>query len=378
LRLVLSRIAAWRTLCAGNVSRATLGMVDQSVGQVVNESARPRLSLCRWLNSSGRSAGGGKAVSVRKPKIVVIDDSEIVLEVTKSALEGAGYEVVTHDRPAGCVALILHEKPDLVLMDVNMPGLGGDTIVSVLAKAQPTGDTVVLLHSSLSAEVLRNKASAAGAHGFLQKSGDLFALVREVSRWLKRYNAAGSVSSGNMRAALALSADDSRSSGMRPAAAVVIAPSPGSDSSIELGRRTSGTLRVDAPTVLLVDDDMTVLSGYRRSLQTEDMSVEFALSGAQALRRLLSDNAPDVVICDMLLPDVSGMEVYRRAIAAEPSYRQRFAVATGASTMTQVSEFLAGFNGPVLHKPVKPAELTAAVRSCMSASRSMLRSGSRS
>ena len=51
----------------------------------------------------------------RKPKIVVIDDSEIVLEVTRGALEGAGYDVVTHDRPAGCVALIMHEKPELVL-----------------------------------------------------------------------------------------------------------------------------------------------------------------------------------------------------------------------------------------------------------------------
>lgn len=318
-------------------------------------------------------------MSVRKPKIVVIDDSEIVLEVTKGALEGAGYEVVTHDRPAGCVALILHEKPELVLMDVNMPGLGGDTIVSVLAKAQPTGDTVVLLHSSLSAEVLRTKSAAAGAHGFIQKSGDLFGLVREVSRWLKRYNPAGSLSSGNMRAAASFSNDEPRGSGTRPAAtAVVVSAPPSSDSAFEIGRRTSATLRVDAPTVLLVDDDMSVLSGYRRNLQNEDLSVEFALSGAQALRRMLSDSPPDVVICDMLLPDVSGMDVYRRAIASEPSYRQRFAVATGASTMPKVAEFLSTFSGPILNKPVPPPQLTAAVRTCLSGARSQLRSGSRS
>jgi CheY-like chemotaxis protein len=315
-------------------------------------------------------------VSVRKPKIVVIDDSEIVLEVTKGALEGAGYEVVTHDRPAGCVALILHEKPELVLMDVNMPGLGGDTIVSVLAKAQPTGDTVVLLHSSLSAEVLRTKAAAAGAHGFLQKSGDPFGLVREVSRWLKRYSPAGSSSSGNMRAAASLSNDDSRASGTRPA--VVGAAPPSSDSALEIARRASATVRVDAQTVLLVDDDMAVLSGYRRNLQNEDLSVEFALSGAQALRRMLSDKPPDVVICDMLLPDVSGMDVYRRAIASEPSYQQRFAVATGASNMPKVAEFLNTFSGPILNKPVAPAQLTAAVRACLSGARSRLRSGSRS
>jgi CheY-like chemotaxis protein len=320
-------------------------------------------------------------VSVRKPKIVVIDDSEIVLEVTQSALEGAGYDVVTHDRPAGCVALILHEKPDLVLMDVNMPGLGGDTIVGVLARAQPTGETVVLLHSSLSAEVLRGKAAAAGAHGFLQKSGDLFALVREVNRWLKRHNAAGSMSSGNMRAALALSNDD-RGSGMR-AAVVIAAPGgpslpPTSDGAVAAAKRTSGMVRVDIPSVLLIDDDMTVLSGYRRQLQNEDVSVEFALSGSQALRRLLSDKPPDAVICDMLLPDVSGMEVYQRAVAAEPSYRQRFAIATGASMMPKVSAFLATFKGPVLQKPVQPAQLNAALRTCLSGVRTPARSGLKS
>lgn len=317
-------------------------------------------------------------MSVRKPKIVVIDDSEIVLEVTKGALEGAGYDVVTHDKPAGCVALILHEKPDLVLMDVNMPSLGGDTIVSVLAKAQPTGDTVVLLHSSLSADVLRAKAAAAGAHGFIQKSGDLFSLVREVSRWLKRYNPAASMSSGNMRAALALSNDDSRASGTRPAATVVVSVLPSGGGALETSRRASGISSVDAQTVLLVDDDMSVLSGYRRQLQDEEFSVEFALSGAQALRRMLSDNPPGAVICDMLLPDVSGMDVYRRAVAEEPSYRQRFAVATGASSMPKVAEFLSTFSGPILNKPIQPAKLTAAVRTCLSGARSQLRSGSRS
>jgi DNA-binding NtrC family response regulator len=185
-----------------------------------------------------------------------------------------------------------------------------------------------------------------------------------------------------MRAALALSNDEQRGSGTR-AAVVIAAPSaasvsPISDNAIAVGRRTSGTVRVDAPTVLLIDDDMTVLSGYRRHLQNEDLSVEFALSGAQGLRRLLSDNPPDAVICDMLLPDVSGMEVYERATAAQPSYRQRFAVATGASTVPKVSSFLATFSGPVLHKPVQPSQLSAAVRACLSAARAVVKSGYRS
>ncbi|HYQ18292.1 MAG TPA: response regulator [Polyangiaceae bacterium] len=308
----------------------------------------------------------------RRPKIVVIDDSEIVLAVAKSALESAGYDVVTHDRPAGCVALILHEKPDLVLMDVNMPGLGGDTIVSVLAKAAPTSDTIVLLHSSLSAEVLRTKATTAGAHGFIQKSGDLFALSREVNRWLKVRT-----SSGHMIAARPVSADERSPSGNY--SAVKAAPPPSSNSAGSASvRRPSGTLRVDAPTLLLVDDDMAVLSGFRRHLQAEDISIEFALSGGQALRRLLSDTPPDAVVCDMLLPDISGVEVFQRAVAADPSYRKRFAVATGGSSVPEVATFLAGFSGPVLKKPIEAAQLSQAVRSCLAGVRGAAKSSARS
>jgi len=311
-------------------------------------------------------------VSGRKPKIVVIDDSEIVLEVTRGALEGAGFDVVTHDRPVGCVALILHEKPDLVLMDVNMPGLSGDTIVSVLAKAAPTSDTIVLLHSSLPAEVLRMKAGSAGAHGIWQKSGDMFGLVREVNRWLKRAN-----SNGNMRAALRTPADDKYPSGSRPIARAATASSTASASD-EPERRSSGTLRIDAPTVLLVDDDMAVLSAFRRCLPADDLAIEFALSGGQALRRLLSEKPPEAVVCDLLLPDISGVEVYQRAVAAESSYRQRFAVATGAASTPAAAAFLAVFSGPVLHKPVPPAELVQAVRSCLSGARVFLKSSARS
>lgn len=308
-----------------------------------------------------------------KPKVLVIDDSEIVLEVTRGALEGAGFEVVTHDRPAGCVALILQEKPDLVLMDVNMPGLAGDTVAGVFAKAQPRAETIVLLYSSLSAEVLQGKVLAAGAHGYIQKSGDMFGLVRELNRWLKKAGGGGRMSSGQMRAAPVFSSEDGRSSGTQRAAAAIFSSAPPTSD----GYRSSGTLRVDAPKVLLVDDEMSILSGYRRQLQNEDLSIEFALSGSQALRRMLSDTPPDVVVCDLMLPEISGVEVYERALASQPSYRKRFIIASGASTLPAYAEFLAKFGGSVLKKPVSTTDLTLAVRACLSSVRPALKSGAR-
>src|SRR6478609_7211230 len=105
-----------------------------------------------------------RASSNQPATILVVDDSEIVLAVTKALLVAAGYRVLTHPGPSGCVAVILQEKPDLVLIDVNMPKLGGETIVKLFGKAQPNSETIILLFSTLSADQLEQRAQASGAH----------------------------------------------------------------------------------------------------------------------------------------------------------------------------------------------------------------------
>ncbi|HWZ92579.1 MAG TPA: response regulator [Polyangiaceae bacterium] len=330
-------------------------------------------------------------------KILVIDDSEIVLEVTRVALEAAGHRVVTHDRAAGCVALILQEKPDLVLMDVNMPHLSGDTIIGVLGKAQPTGDTVMLLHSSLAADILRVKAETVGAHGFIQKTGDLFALVREVNRWLKR---TARTSNNNLRGDLDFAPGAHSSSSKLRVAMDVGAPSSGrlraapefgaaSVNNLRAGPdlnlpnqgqprslpevslaseeepRSSGTRPVAArstvPTVLLVDRDMAVLSTFRRYLQSDQLSVEYALSGSAALRSVLSDNPPDVAVCDAFMSDLSGLDLYRRALAAALNWRQRMILTVDARNSSGLEEF----RGHLLVRPVSAEALRSAVRACL-------------
>lgn len=322
------------------------------------------------------------------PTVVVIDDSRVVLEVARTALENAGYRVLTHDRPAGCVALILQEKPDLVLMDVKMPTLQGDTIVSILGSAQPTGETVVLLHSSLSAEELDARAKQAGAHGYIRKTSNSLSFVRQVNHWLHR----GSSSSSELRAVrmeLAISAPPVSSGAPKPSN-VALSASAGPVSSV-LSRtsapasvqvnsqlpvsmpidssgplvRQSGTLCLDPPVVLLVDDDMLTLSAHRRLLQSDAFSIEFALSGAQALKRILSSAPPQVVICDVLMPSISGAELYQQAVDANPGFQDRFIFVTGAREERSVMGFLARFSGRVLFKPVQEGELCAAVRRCL-------------
>jgi CheY-like chemotaxis protein len=349
-------------------------------------------------------------------KILVVDDSEIVLEVTRAALASAGHRVITYDRAAGCVALILQEKPDLVLMDVNMPHVGGDTIVGVVGKAQPIGGPVVLLYSSLSADILRVKADAVGAHGYIQKTGDLFALVREVNRWLK-LGSSSSSSSGRMRAAVDVGQNPS--SGTVRAAPEIRTPIGGRwGGAAELGASSSSTLRVGrdlglpngaqlsdessvtadegarssgsravapavhsaepagapsstlfhgrVPTVLLVDRDMAVLSSHRRYLQADQFTVEYALSGAAALRRILSDSPPDVMVYEAFMPDLSGIDLYRRALTTALTWHERM-ILTADVQMPTPGRAFAEFKGTLLVKPVTADALRSAVRACIAA-----------
>src|SRR5690242_5014140 len=121
----------------------------------------------------------------RKQTIVVVDDCEITLASTAETLERAGYRVITRDRPAGCVAMMLQEKPDLVLLDVCMPTVSGDTLVKLFSKASPNSGTIILLYSALDEPLLKSKAKGAGAHGYITKTGDNAALLRAIRRWLR-------------------------------------------------------------------------------------------------------------------------------------------------------------------------------------------------
>lgn len=302
--------------------------------------------------------------SSRQPTIVVIDSSQRVLAITRATLENAGFRVITHARSTGCVALILQERPDLVLLDINMPFVAGDTIAKLFGKAQPNSDTIVLLHSSLSVEAMEAKVRTCGAHGFIQKSEDAYELVRQVNSWLKRGH-----SSGKMRVAARIEEEDplARPSGARRAAPTISAAPEATSDSLREPPRVSGTLPIFEPTVLFIDDDMGTLSAFRREVQREGYTVEFALSGTQALRRIISGNPPSLVVSDLLMPEPNGAEVYRRAVENDASWSDRFVFVTGASMMPGMSDFLARFRGRVLQKPVQGERLRAAIRDALHA-----------
>ena len=320
--------------------------------------------------------------------ILVIDDNAVVLEVTRSTLEQAGFRVVTRDRTNGAVVAVLQERPDLVLLDGNMPNMTGDSLGEILGRTRATRGTLVVLYSSLPANALRMKALAAGAHGFIQKTGAQAELVRQVRAFLEQD------SLGAQRVASILAGEDDPSSGRIRAALPIDEPlyperrrpstppaAPPSSRSFRSGSASaedslggissasappplpdSGTIRLVVPTALFLDDDLAVLTGYRRALSSDEVIGEYLTSADQAVRRLSAADPPDVVVTDLMMPGMNGMELYRRALELDPTWRHRFVFVSGAGTLGHVADFLRRVGGRALDKPVDIRRLRDAIR----------------
>lgn len=116
---------------------------------------------------------------------MVVDDDEVLLEVLRAVLQDAGHEVTVRSSSLGTSAAILRERPDLVLLDVNMPGLQGDVLARLVQQRLPAGSTRIVLHSSADQGALDDLARECGASGAIQKSKrpDLF--LAQVDHFLR-------------------------------------------------------------------------------------------------------------------------------------------------------------------------------------------------
>jgi DNA-binding NarL/FixJ family response regulator len=116
-----------------------------------------------------------------KKKILVVDDDELHLYTTKELLQDEHCEVITHksNYGIGVTTLVSTEKPDLILLDVNMPGLSGEQ----LAKLLRWRNAPFIFYSSNDEDSLRELAVQYGAKGYICK-GDIAELKKIVTKYL--------------------------------------------------------------------------------------------------------------------------------------------------------------------------------------------------
>ncbi|RKH08593.1 PAS domain S-box protein [Corallococcus sp. CA047B] len=128
--------------------------------------------------------------------------------------------------------------------------------------------------------------------------------------------------------------------------------------------RATEAVTPDAPLaprgrVLVVDDEPAVGRVLQRLLRGHD--VEVATSGRQALERMAQAPDFDAVLCDVMMPDLAGRDVYEAVRRQHPGLERRFVFVSGGAFSVGAREFLAQIPNPLLEKPFDEARVRGAV-----------------
>lgn len=119
----------------------------------------------------------------RLKKILVADDDARIRRPLERILREEGYETLMVGDGEECLRLARSERPDLIVLDVKMPGLDGLSVCSVLKGDPRLADIPVILFSGTAREGDRRRGLALGAVDFIAKphsSADLVRRVREI------------------------------------------------------------------------------------------------------------------------------------------------------------------------------------------------------
>jgi two-component system, cell cycle sensor histidine kinase and response regulator CckA len=117
-----------------------------------------------------------------------------------------------------------------------------------------------------------------------------------------------------------------------------------------------------APRLLVIDDEPLVGRSLKRVLRDHDVTV--VSNGQDAIHMLTSNgsNGFDLVLCDLMMPGVSGMEVYGAVVRERPELAERFVFMTGGAFSQGARDFLDGLSGEHIEKPFDPRLVRALVR----------------
>ncbi len=112
--------------------------------------------------------------------------------------------------------------------------------------------------------------------------------------------------------------------------------------------------------ILVIDDDPRVREALQRLISL-DHDVVVARGGGDALKQLERDPEFDVILCDLMMPDIDGIDVYEALVAYFPALCDRVVFLSGGAFTDRGQRFLENTGCSVLHKPVTRAELLAAI-----------------
>lgn len=116
--------------------------------------------------------------------------------------------------------------------------------------------------------------------------------------------------------------------------------------------------------VLILDDDPALLESLRVSLESDGFQVACVTSGVDGLKLIMGEKF-DVLVCDMVMPNMAGDMFYRAVERIKPYLTRRFIFMTGHQGNAQIDQFVRSVRGLMLWKPFEHHQLLEAINAVL-------------
>lgn len=131
-------------------------------------------------------------------KILVVEDDQSALRLAEYALAQEGYQVITASDGLEGLKKARSEHPDLIILDIMLPGLDGYEICQELRHEPETANLLILILSAKAREIDKETGIKMGADGYLAKPSSPSAIVGKVKALLASRSGAGARETGQI------------------------------------------------------------------------------------------------------------------------------------------------------------------------------------
>ena len=121
-------------------------------------------------------------------KILIADDEPDILEIVQYNLQNEGYEVATAKNGNEAIEQAKRFNPDLIILDIMMPGKNGIEVCNILRMQPAFNDTLIIFLTALSDEGTEVKGLETGADDFITKPVSPKVLISKVNALFRRFN----------------------------------------------------------------------------------------------------------------------------------------------------------------------------------------------
>ena len=246
-------------------------------------------------------------------KILIVDDDKQIASLLASRLRANHYEVVAAYDSAQAVAKALSEKPDLILLDMKMPGGGGLSVMDHLRNSADTALTPVIVITAYPSLEIRQMTKKMGAVDFISKPFDAGEVLSRIQKALGE------------------------------------------------GQRVTRGRGHMAKKILVVDDEPHIVELVQSRLEKNGYRVIAAYDGQEALDKTYQED-PDLIILDIMLPKVDGYQIVKTLRADEKYKTVPIVMLTGRTLAQDIKMGMDLGAVSYVQKPFKPDVLLGIIQ----------------